>query len=73
VRSPGRSPRPAWREVRSELGAHRRRRAARRSLARELASYTSARDLADLDATLERHPDDEAAPIRRLVAARPRG
>jgi hypothetical protein len=65
--SPSYSPTPRWREFRAELSARRRDRAARQALARELAGYTSPRDLADLAAMLERHPEHEAAPIRRLI------
>ena len=71
--SPGHSPAPRWGDIRAELGAHRRGRVARRALARDLAAYTSPRDLADLDATLRRHPEAEAAGIRRLIAGRARG
>jgi hypothetical protein len=45
-------------------------RAARRSLERELSSYTSARDLNDLDAILDRYSEEETADIRRILAAR---
>jgi hypothetical protein len=47
-------------------------RAARRSLERELASYTSPGELSDLDAILERYSDEETADIRRIIAARRR-
>lgn len=52
-----------WTEIREE-------RAARKTLHRELASYTSASDLNDLDAILDRHSDDETADIRRFLASR---
>jgi hypothetical protein len=45
-------------------------RGARKSLERELASYTSPRDLNDLDAILARHSDEETAEIRRILAGR---
>jgi len=45
-------------------------RAARKSLERELASYTSPGDLNDLEAILARHSDEETADIRRILAAR---
>jgi hypothetical protein len=64
---------PLWREFRAELSSRRRDHAARRALARELAGYTSPRDLADLEAILDRHPEHEAAPVRRLLAARAAG
>jgi hypothetical protein len=59
---------PLWQEFRAELSARRRNRAARRALARELADYTSQRDLADLEAILDRHPEHEADPVRQLIA-----
>ena len=59
---------PLWQEFRAELSARRRSRAARRVLARELADYTSDRDLADLEAILDRHPEHEADPVRQLIA-----
>ncbi|HMH90271.1 MAG TPA: hypothetical protein VK586_04215 [Streptosporangiaceae bacterium] len=71
--SPSYSLSPLWREFRAELSARLRDRAARRALARELADYTSPRDLADLEAILDRHPEHEAAPVRRLMAAHARG
>jgi hypothetical protein len=44
-------------------------RAARKSLRRDLASYTSARDLNDLEAILDRYSNEETADIRRILAA----
>jgi hypothetical protein len=64
---------PLGQEFRAELRARRRNRAARRALARELADYTSERDLADLEAILDRHPEHEAEPVRQLMAAHARG
>jgi hypothetical protein len=45
------------------------RRAARTSLERDLASYTSPGDLNDLDAILDRHSEEDTADIRRILAA----
>ena len=59
-----------WTVVREELRNARAARAARRSLERELASYTSPSDLNDLDAILDRHSEEETADIRRILAAR---
>lgn len=42
-------------------------RSARKSLQRELSSYSSPRDLTDLEALLGRHGDEETAEIRRLL------
>ena len=61
---------PLMAVIRDELRSARAARAARRSLARELAGYTSSRDLADLDAILDRYGDDQTADIRRILAAR---
>ncbi len=50
---------------------HRRAaRAARILLRRDLASYTSAAGLKDLDAILSRHSDEETAEIRRILTTR---
>jgi hypothetical protein len=62
------------REVRSSRTAAQRQaareaRQARRSLERELASYTSPADLNDLDAILARHSEEETADIRRILAS----
>ncbi len=43
-------------------------RAARATLERELASYTSPEDLNDLHAILDRYSDQETAEIRRILA-----
>lgn len=59
-----------WTAIRAELRATRAARAARKSLQRELASYTSPGDLNDLDAILSRHSEEETADIRRVLAAR---
>jgi hypothetical protein len=56
--------------IRERLRAAQAAHAARRSLERELASYTSPRDLNDLDAILDRHSDEETADIRRILAGR---
>jgi hypothetical protein len=64
-----RSPAPLLATIREELRATRKARAARKTMERELASYTSLRDLNDLDAILDRHSDQETAAIRRIVAA----
>lgn len=45
-------------------------RAARNSLERDLASYTSPADLNELDAILDRYTDQETADIGRIIAAR---
>ena len=49
--------------------SRRAARSARKSLERDLASYTTARDLNDLDAILNRYSDEETADIRRILAS----
>jgi hypothetical protein len=61
---------PLWASIRDELRDARAARAVRKSLERELASYTSPRDLNDLEAILERYSEDETADIRRVLAGR---
>jgi hypothetical protein len=63
------------RAIRASLRAAKREdrraaRAARTSLERDLASYTSPGDLNDLDAILDRYSDEDTADIRRILAAR---
>jgi hypothetical protein len=64
VENPSYSLRILWNVVRAELSATRQARADRRALAREIADYASERDLADLEAMLERHAEDDADGIR---------
>ncbi len=59
-----------WTALRDELRDSREVRAARRSLAGDLATYTSPSDLNDLDAILDRYSDEETADIRRILASR---
>jgi hypothetical protein len=70
VENPSYSLRILWNVMRTELSAARQARADRRVLAREIADYASPRDLADLEAMLERHAEDETDSIRGLIAAR---
>jgi hypothetical protein len=51
--------------IRSILAA----RAANKELERELSAYTSESDRNDLDAILDRHADEQADGIRRIVTA----
>jgi hypothetical protein len=64
------SRRPLWVAIRDEFRGARAAHAARKSLEHELASYTSQRDLNDLDAILQRYREEETADIRRILAAR---
>jgi hypothetical protein len=57
-----------WTSVRTQLRESRETHAARAALARELATYSSPADLADLDAILDRYNDEETAEIRRILA-----
>ncbi|HWG63530.1 MAG TPA: hypothetical protein VG253_17700 [Streptosporangiaceae bacterium] len=59
-----------WASLRDEIRDARAKRAARKVLARELASYTSERDLNDLDAILVRYSEDETEDIRRILTSR---
>ena len=56
--------------IRDDIRDSRDARAARKSLAGELATYTSPSDLNDLDAILNRYSDEETADIRRILASR---
>ena len=53
--------------IRDELRERRAARRERRALEAELATYTTAAELDDLSAVLERHTDAEAAEIRRIL------
>jgi hypothetical protein len=60
--------RPAlWTTVRDELRTQRAKRAARKTLQRELAAYTTPSDLDDLHAVLSRYDEAEVADIRRIL------
>ena len=68
---PTASPRPSrWTALRGHLQHTRDARAARKTLERDLASYTSQADLNDLHAILDRYSDRETAQIRRILASR---
>ena len=58
-----------WTTVRTQLRESRDTHAARAALERELASYSSAADLDDLHAILDRYSDTETRDIRRILAA----
>jgi hypothetical protein len=61
---------PLWAAARNELRARRAARASRKTLERELASYTTPAEQNELDAVLERYPDDEVAEIRHIINRR---
>ena len=56
--------------VREHIRENREARAGQAALERELASYSSAADLNDLHAILDRYSDHETAQIRRILASR---
>ena len=58
-----------WTTVRTQLRESRDTHAVRAALERELASYSSAADLDDLHAILDRYSDTETRDIRRILAA----
>jgi len=62
---------PLWTALGSRLQHSRDAYAERRTLERELSSYTSQSDLNELHAILDRYPDGQAAPIRRILTRRP--
>lgn len=55
--------------VREHIRENREARIGRAALERELASYSSASDLNDLHAILDRYSDQETAQIRRILAS----
>jgi hypothetical protein len=59
-----------WTALRGQLRHTREAHATRRTLERELASYTSQSDLDDLHAILDRYSDKDTAKIRRILARR---
>jgi hypothetical protein len=61
---------PPWIAIRSQLRERFADRAELRVLERELADYTSEKDLTDLVAILDRHSDDETGDIRRILGTR---
>jgi hypothetical protein len=58
---------PLWAAFRGQLQHAREAHATRRSLERELATYTSQSDLDDLHGILDRYSDQDTARIRRIL------
>jgi hypothetical protein len=58
-----------WTTVRAQLRDSRGAHSAHVELERELASYSTAEDLNDLHAILDRYSDTETADIRRILAS----
>ncbi|HEX4291638.1 MAG TPA: hypothetical protein VH021_22120 [Trebonia sp.] len=61
---------PPWIAVRRQLREIFTDRAENRLLERDLADYTSEKDLSDLGAILDRHSDAHTGDIRRILGAR---
>jgi hypothetical protein len=61
---------PPWIAIRSQLREIFADRAELRVLERDLARYTSEKDVTDLVAILDRHSDAETGDIRRILGAR---
>ena len=61
---------PTWNTIKDQMRDLREERATRKTLERELAAYTSADDLNDLDAILDRYSDEETEAIRHLLSGR---
>jgi hypothetical protein len=59
-----------WREIREGFRSYRQARVDRKALERDLASYTSPRDIDDLEAMLAYYNEDETAAVRSILAAR---
>jgi hypothetical protein len=61
---------PLWVAARDKLRTRRAARASRKTLERELASYTTPAEQNELDAILERYPADEVAEMRQIINRR---
>ncbi|MCW2930665.1 MAG: hypothetical protein JWM19_1627 [Actinomycetia bacterium] len=61
---------PTWTTIRDQLRDRREAYTARKSLERELATYTTEYDLNDFEAILDRHSDADTAVIRRILVGR---
>jgi hypothetical protein len=58
-----------WAGIRAELRGVRADRAGRRALRRDLA-FAAPRDIIELEAIIERYPEDETADIRQVLRER---
>ncbi len=61
---------PTWTIIRAQLRDRREAHAARKSLERDMAPYTSDNDLNDFEAILGRYSDADTAVIRHILAGR---
>lgn len=57
-----------WTATRDDLRTRRERRAEGLRLQRDLATYSSPADRAELDAILSRHPAADVAPLEGIIA-----
>jgi len=57
-------------QLRAGISTFAGARATRRTLKRDLASYSSAAERAELEAILARYSEDDTAEIRRILARR---
>jgi len=57
-----------WATTRDELRTRREQRADSRRLERELATYSSPSERAELDAILSRHPASAVAPLENIIS-----
>jgi hypothetical protein len=58
---------PLWSDLQQRFQAKRAATASRRALAQDLEQYNSPSEIAEWDAILGRHHEDEAADIRRIL------
>jgi hypothetical protein len=61
---------PLWAEIKAEVRDWRDARATRRALRRDLAWATTAADLRELDAMIERYHEDDTVVIRDVLSER---
>jgi hypothetical protein len=59
---------PRWAAARDDLSTRRAARASRRTLERELASFSTPAEQAELDAILDRADPDAADEIRHIIS-----
>jgi hypothetical protein len=60
-----------FRSVLTTLDERRAAKRERAALQRQMASYANHADRLDLQATLDRYPDEETAELRSILAAQP--
>ena len=60
----------SWADIRWEFQAWRSKRAVRKALERDLATYRTSAEVHELNAILSRYDDDEVAEIRHILDRR---